>query len=194
MALLEEDEWALFLDHDAMFLDRDWLSRAKRIIREHPSFGLLTCRTNRINNPFQKVEGHEDIHDLDHHARLTEALWETHATRVTDVSFGKSISGVILLLSKQAFSALTTRSTAPSATPVARSVSLRASSSTIFTVPTATPHMPSAPCRRRLPFPRQRSQARRRILAGSRARRRVGCGSRPSCCRGRRTGRPSSTR
>jgi glycosyltransferase involved in cell wall biosynthesis len=103
MALLEEDEWALFLDHDAMFLDRDWLSRAKRIIREHPSFGLLTCRTNRINNPFQKVEGHEDIHDLDHHARLTEALWETHATRVTDVSFGKSISGVILLLSKQAW-------------------------------------------------------------------------------------------
>ena len=101
MEMLADDEWALFLDHDAMFTDPDWYTQIKDVIRGNPDYGLFTCKTSRINNPFQRHGGHEYTHDLNYHLKVGQNLSNEKYALVSDVTFGKSISGVILLISKK---------------------------------------------------------------------------------------------
>jgi len=52
MAMISDDDWACFLDHDAMFTTLDWYKQIEEIIEElslgDRPVGLLTTFTNRI--------------------------------------------------------------------------------------------------------------------------------------------------
>ena len=102
MELLSSDEdWACFLDHDAMFTTTDWFAQLEDIIAENPEYGLLSAITNRTGNTEQKVADIDyDNHDICYHRRIGTMAQEQNGTTVTDVSKTRSISGVVMLVKK----------------------------------------------------------------------------------------------
>lgn len=99
MSRLANDEWAVFIDHDAAFTTPDWHKQLLQAIAAHPNAGLFTAKTNRIGNPMQRdttVQGHD--------MRAHRAHGKTLAgrTSVTDVTgLPQLISGVVMCLSKR---------------------------------------------------------------------------------------------
>ena len=55
MSKLGDDDWACFLDHDAMFTTLDWYHQMESLIAEYPGAGCFTAMTNRVGNPAQIV-------------------------------------------------------------------------------------------------------------------------------------------
>ena len=54
MALLPEDGWAVFMDHDIMFTTVNWYAQVAEAITRHPT-GTFTGVTNRIWNRWQQA-------------------------------------------------------------------------------------------------------------------------------------------
>ena len=105
MALLPEDGWACFLDHDAMFTTRYWHEQVLRAIELHPGAGAFTAVTNRIGNADQVALGIDPgNHDVAYHRTFGAQLADNHALR--DVTSGPLISGVLIVLSKAAWKAI----------------------------------------------------------------------------------------
>ena len=102
MELLSSDEdWACFLDHDAMFTTADWYTQLEDIIAENPEYGLLTAITNRTGNTEQRVANIDyDNHNICYHRRIGTMAQEQNRTTVTNVSKTRTISGVVMLVKK----------------------------------------------------------------------------------------------
>lgn len=71
MDLLDDDAWAVFLDHDAMFVQPEWMLIIQDAIERNKTFGFFTCRTNRIGSQWQKAAGIDEAnHDIRYHRRI----------------------------------------------------------------------------------------------------------------------------
>ena len=106
MEMIGEDDWACFLDHDAMFTTSDWYHQLEEIIESKPDAGLFTCNTNRIGNPHQKPFNiHQDNHDIRFHRKVGSDIQRSRRLVLRDVTDGQLISGVMLLLSKKTWKA-----------------------------------------------------------------------------------------
>lgn len=101
MNAIEDDAYALFLDHDAMFTTPSWFELVERLVVGHVGKECLFIgRTNRIGNPYQRVGVLADDHRASSHAVLAEYLKEVNRDWTVNVAQLNSSSGVILLLSK----------------------------------------------------------------------------------------------
>lgn len=112
MGLIGADDWALFLDHDAMFLTPDWYPQVCGVVERHPDAGLFTAVTNRVGNPAQVVRHPAliDSHDVVKHRELARRRREAYRHRTLDVTRSRAyVSGVVLLLSKRAWEAVRAR-------------------------------------------------------------------------------------
>ena len=106
MEIIGEDDWACFLDHDAMFTTNNWYHQLEDIIEKHSDVGLFTCVMNRVGNPMQKIVGiDENNHDVAFHRRIGKSFQEKYYTdvRVESKLNGWLVSGVLILLSKKAW-------------------------------------------------------------------------------------------
>lgn len=102
-------EWACFLDHDAMFLHRDWyhdLTEATEVA-EANGIGLMSCMANRIGTPQQALKQHAGDHDI---MRLRQVARVRRTLNMVDgkqqpklVPDGEYVSGVMLLVYKMAW-------------------------------------------------------------------------------------------
>mgnify|MGYP003657079894 FL=1 len=100
MGLLEDDDWAVFLDHDAMFTTTDWMKTIQETITQNPEFGFFTCLTNRIGSAWQKIKGvDESNHDISYHrligTQVSERTWTP-----ADVTNAPYMSGVVMIVKK----------------------------------------------------------------------------------------------
>ncbi|SRR6266511_3180767 len=104
MERLRDDDWAVFLDHDAMFTTRSWFTQVEAAVRTG-SFAALTAVTNRIGNREQIAPGaNARDHDIAHHRALGDRLYKKHGSTVHDVTRSKRlISGVVIVVSKAAW-------------------------------------------------------------------------------------------
>ena len=100
MELIGDDEWACFLDHDAMFTTQDWYKQLGDTIAANPQYGLLSVCTNRIGNPNQKIAGLTDTHDILYHRGIGLQLQKQGGTDVNDATNAHCISGVVMAISK----------------------------------------------------------------------------------------------
>jgi len=100
MELIGDDDWACFLDHDAMFTTEDWFRQLGNIIAENPTYGLLTACTNRIGNPEQKIASLTDTHDIMYHRQIGKQLQQQCGNEIKDVTDTHCISGVVMIVSK----------------------------------------------------------------------------------------------
>jgi GT2 family glycosyltransferase len=103
MELIGDDDWACFIDHDAMWTTRDWFKHLENILVESPEYGLLSVCTNRIGNSDQKLVGLADKNDMTLHRSIGKRLWAQEGGKIKDVTDKQRISGVVMLVSKTAW-------------------------------------------------------------------------------------------
>lgn len=102
MALLPDDGWAVILDHDAMFTTREWHRQITAAIVAQPR-GCFTVKVNRVYCPFQRTEGVDpQSHDVRYHRGVGQRL-QAQGLRLRDVTDDREPSGVVMILSKQAW-------------------------------------------------------------------------------------------
>ena len=102
MRRLGPDDWAVFIDHDAILRGRN----TPRLLSEF-ALGysgreiLIVGSTNRINNPYQRIAQYENEHDLSTHNLVADALYDLNRDQLYDVTKLPSTSGFLMMLSKR---------------------------------------------------------------------------------------------
>lgn len=108
--LPSENDWACFIDHDAMFTTDRWYDQLNRIITAHPNIGAFGCRTNRIGYAWQMIENLDiDNNDIKYHRDVGEHLMKNHFLQISPGSqkdtrgvYNPSrFSGVLILVKKR---------------------------------------------------------------------------------------------
>jgi GT2 family glycosyltransferase len=100
LSLLAPDDWAIFIDHDAMPTTGQWFRQFSECIAFLPHAGAFVAMTNRIARPWQRT-GDPDSNDIAVHRRFgaerlrIRTLWDVTDTR----GFG----GVMFAVSKAAW-------------------------------------------------------------------------------------------
>jgi GT2 family glycosyltransferase len=104
MALVPDEGWACFLDHDMMLTTREWYRQLVEVIAFRPDAGLFTAATNRIGATWQRApEADVDNHDIAYHRRLGQARLARRT--LLDVTETHGYGGVLTCLSKDAWRA-----------------------------------------------------------------------------------------
>lgn len=102
MERIGDDDFALFIDHDAMFVSDSWRDIVSDIATRHKDdTALFISRTNRINNPYQRLNLLEENHRVEDHRIFAEQLSQRFSSETTECSKLPSSSGVIIMLSKK---------------------------------------------------------------------------------------------
>ncbi|WP_018984659.1 glycosyltransferase [Salinimonas chungwhensis] len=102
MERLGDDDYALFIDHDAMFTNNSWRDVVASAYSEHAGeTALFISRTNRINNPYQRLNLLENNHNLFDHDVFATNLAKKYGKSVVECAKLPSSSGVIIMLSKK---------------------------------------------------------------------------------------------
>jgi len=71
MKLLPEDDWACYLDHDAMMTTTTWYNQLESVISKHPECRCFVPMTNRIGCEWQRYGWvSEEDHDIRYHRRV----------------------------------------------------------------------------------------------------------------------------
>lgn len=103
MDRLRDDDVAVFIDHDAMFMTMDWLRQIEDALAFDPT-ALFACVTNRIAAPWQRAtEVDYEDHDLQRHSAVAQARLSNH--NLLDVTDTKGIGGVMMAVSKDSWMA-----------------------------------------------------------------------------------------
>ena len=101
MDLLSHKDYALFIDHDAMFTTKNWFYQISRIVDKCPDFGVMTVKTNRIGNPFQRYPGIDrNNHDIKYHREIGKKIQKERFFDLTPISPPYLLSGLVILISK----------------------------------------------------------------------------------------------
>jgi GT2 family glycosyltransferase len=98
--LPEDDDWACFIDGDAMFLTPDWGHLIQKAIEDYPETGMFTCYTNRIGNKQQLYRGiFSENRDVVAHRNIAKVCHETGKNRTRQLS--RPISGIMMIIQKR---------------------------------------------------------------------------------------------
>jgi len=103
MAMVGDDDWVCFLDHDATFTTRDWYTQLETIVETNPEYGMFTCMTNRIYMGYQKLRGVDrDNHDIKYHRVVGKKQQTMCANQVVMLNnVNQLLSGVVILINKK---------------------------------------------------------------------------------------------
>lgn len=111
--LPNDDDWACFIDHDAMFTTKDWYHQMENIIKAYPEFSCFTVVTNRVYSEWQvPADIDRDNHDIIYHRGIGLAFQSADRLKILDVTNcadlpavpGNSpLSGVVILYKKSAW-------------------------------------------------------------------------------------------
>ena len=98
------EDWACFLDHDAMFTTSDWYHQLNNIIKDNPTLGAFGARTNRLNSTYQLI-GNIDVHNhnISYHRKIGKHLQTNFSGDLFVIdkkTAQKGFSGVLILLKK----------------------------------------------------------------------------------------------
>lgn len=104
------DDWILFLDHDVFLLNPNWYHISQEAIKQvGHNAGFITCVTNRIGNPNQRVPAYATGacgDDITAHSQYARQLYEKHGNNIRDITEISKIwklSGFFILTHKQAW-------------------------------------------------------------------------------------------
>jgi len=88
MALLpNDDDWACFIDHDAVFTTKTWYHQLNGIIEKNPEFSCFTGMTNKVYASWQIPPGvDENNHDIVYHREIGARLEAENYGQVLDVT------------------------------------------------------------------------------------------------------------
>lgn len=101
MSLLPDDAYACFTDGDVMLdLTKDYGTIIYNYVAKYPE-AVLTCRTNRIGCPYQKLTGiNERNHDIVYHKQIAQRE-KLKLYTITDISKETMpFSGMLMVIKK----------------------------------------------------------------------------------------------
>ena len=102
MALVGEQDWVAFIDHDAMHTTRDWYRLIVEAIAFQPAAGAFVAVTNRIDASWQRApEADRDNHDIGYHTAI--GLERLTRRTLLDITETKGFGGVCFATSKAAW-------------------------------------------------------------------------------------------
>lgn len=101
MARLYINDWACFIDHDALFTTREWYQQLTLAIESYPLAGMFTAVTNRVGNPSQVPLDCPIGHNMLDHFMYGKRLYNRYGSLAHDITRGRLISGVLMCLSKR---------------------------------------------------------------------------------------------
>lgn len=106
MSRLTDDEWACFIDHDAMFTTADWYRQLSSAVKlADPEMALLTGVANRTGARWQAASGVDrSNHDIRYHRKIGSGLLNKHGSSIVDVTDRFPLGGYLMCLSKCAWS------------------------------------------------------------------------------------------
>lgn len=100
-----DDDFACFIDGDAMFLHPFFGKQLEEIIRNYPHCGIFTATTNRIGQSWQRA-GDWDSNDIAQHRIINEQIMSQYYSVCTHIPSSASrrlMSGVLILIKKSAW-------------------------------------------------------------------------------------------
>lgn len=109
MGRLRDDEWAVFVDHDALAgLTRQWVQVIEEAIAFKPDAGAFVSVTNRIDAFWQRADEIErdqaiDNHDIGYHTRIAHERLKRRS--LLDITDTKGFGGVCFAVSKESWQA-----------------------------------------------------------------------------------------
>lgn len=104
MSLLKKDDWACFLDGDAVHTTTFFGKNIEDVVLSNPEYSLLTCYTNRIGCPYQIAPGvDQKNNDQAYHRTFGEGLWNKNKTKVIDITNNQLMSGILILMKQSAW-------------------------------------------------------------------------------------------
>lgn len=104
MSLLpSDDDWAIFIDHDAMPTTMQWHNQFSEAIAFRPDAGAFVAMTNRIASPWQRCGDHAS-NDIREHRKFGRERLKVRT--LLDVSQTKGFGGVMFAVSKSAWRAV----------------------------------------------------------------------------------------
>lgn len=106
MERLRPDDWAVFLDHDAMWTTPDWYRQIVSAIEDNPRAGLFAAVTNRIGRKSQIAPGCPTGHDMLAHCAFGREQRDRFGADARDITAGSPVSGVVMCLSRATWEAM----------------------------------------------------------------------------------------
>jgi glycosyltransferase involved in cell wall biosynthesis len=105
MSLLQDEDWACFLDGDAVHTTSFFGKNIEQVIASNQDYGLFTCYTNRIGCSYQIPSGANWNNDSqNYHRDIGKKLWEKYKTNILDITNNSPLSGVLILINKDKWS------------------------------------------------------------------------------------------
>lgn len=103
MERLDESDWAVFVDHDALAgLTRQWVQVITEAIEFKPDAGAFVSVTNRIDAIWQRAEETDpDNHDIGYHTAIAHDRLKRRT--LLDITDTKGFGGVCFAVSKPAW-------------------------------------------------------------------------------------------
>lgn len=100
MELIGEDDWACFIDHDAMLTTREWYRQIHEAVLFRPQAGAFVAVTNRIDAVWQRAgESDRENHDIGYHTAI--GLERLKRRTLLDITETKGFGGVCFTVSKR---------------------------------------------------------------------------------------------
>ena len=100
--LPSDDDFACFVDGDAVFLHPFFGKQLEDIVKAHPECGIFTATTNRLRCTWQRA-GIWGSNDIEVHRGVAKNLWEkygTHCTEAPKIETKQLLGGVLILIKK----------------------------------------------------------------------------------------------
>ena len=101
---LRENEFACFIDGDAVFTTKFFGKQLEDIISKYPECGLFTCPASKMGCVWQRVENLQNSEDMGYHREIGKRLFIEKYDNITDVSDVDRLhvlGGVLILISKK---------------------------------------------------------------------------------------------
>ena len=104
MELLPHNEdWAVLMDHDAMFTTSTWYSQIEDIIEKNIQYSCFVPKCNRVGCYLQRL-GNRHNHDMVYHREIGKKTQEEKYSIVTDLTETPHLfTGVCMILKKSAW-------------------------------------------------------------------------------------------
>lgn len=103
MELLKPDDYAIFLDHDAMWTTYTWYHQIEENLAKRPQIEAFTCLTNRVFCKWQLANVDRKSNDIVYHREMGELILEKNRGIVTEQTTNHWMSGMMIGLKKSAW-------------------------------------------------------------------------------------------
>lgn len=81
-----DDDWITMMDGDTMQLYTDWAEKWFSILENNPDAGIISCMTNRIGCPIQKINSMFNEKDLVVHTNFANNLFDKYQYSVKKIN------------------------------------------------------------------------------------------------------------